>query len=296
MKMRLVLAALFAFLLVSQAALAVGISPGRIELKFVPNFNATYSFHVMNNENAPLNVQPFVYGDLAQYIIINKSAYTLAAGEYKGFEFQLNLPDTLDPGKRDTRLGVVGVNTPGGMVGAVAGVEMQFWVYVDYPEKYISVNMVYTEPSLDKPMAFDVTLFNPVNRTLTPSADLNIIEIRNGTEVTLERFDIGSVALKPGEDYVFHTTWTPKKAGDYLAVAHAYYEGATSRREFGFTVEKPQPPAVPSNPQTIQETAKKTAQNLLYSPYTAIIAVLVIAIIIVCFWPSKKKEGEKDEN
>jgi hypothetical protein len=291
MKNGLVCAAILSFLLLSQAALAIGIGPGRIEVKFVPNLNTNYTFHVANSQDRPLKVQPFVSGDLAQYITVGNDAYTLGSNEVRNFMFQVSLPASLEPGRRDTNIGVVEVTPPGGMVSAVAGVQLQFWVYVDYPEKYVSVDITYSEPELGKPMVFDVKLFNPVNRTLQTSADLDIIEIRNGTDITLERFDFGNATLNSGDERIFHASWAPQKEGNYKAVVHAYYEGETTRKEMGFNIVKPQAPPA-STPQTPQQIVKKAAQNLLYSPYTAVVIILVLAIIIVALWPEKKKEAD----
>jgi len=290
MKNGMVLAAVLCFLLLSQAALAIGIGPGRISVKFVPNLNTNYTFHVANTEDRTLKVQPFVSGDLAQYVTVGNDVYTLGPKEVRNFMFYVSMPASLEPGKYDTRIGVVEAAPPGGMVSAVAGVELQYWVYVDYPEKYISADISYSVPELGKPMAFDVTLFNPVNRTLKTSADLDIIEIRNGTDVKLERFEFGNVTLNSGDEKVFHSSWTPEKEGDYKAVAHAYYEGETTPKEMGFSVAKPQAPPAPA-PQTAEQIVKKTAQNLLYSPYTAIVALLVLAIFAVVLWPEKKGAG-----
>lgn len=280
---------LLGFLLISAPALAIGIGPARIEVKFEPNLNATYEVHVFNNEDKTVEVQPYVSGDLAKYITIDTGKLTIGPKESKIFNFKASLPVSLEPGKRDTRIGVVGLPPAGAMVGAVAGAEIQYWVYVDYPEEYISVDIMHSTPELNKQMTFEVKLFNPVNKSLSPSADLEISRSINGTDVTVERFDFGTVALVSGAEHTFNATWTPTEPGEYKLVPRAYYNGKTTRREMYFTLAAPSLPGMPPAQQG-EESPQAAAPDLWHSPYTYLIILLIIAIIAVAFWPEKRRE------
>jgi hypothetical protein len=105
-------------------------------------------------------------------------------------------------------------------------------------------------------------------------------------DYSLERFDLGTANLASGESRTFQVEWTPAKEGEYKLVARAYYGNEATRKETAFTVSAQAAPAAPTQAAV---TAKEEAQNVLYSPYTAIIAILGIMIIIVLLWPKKKK-------
>ncbi|MEM5814607.1 MAG: hypothetical protein QXD77_02220 [Candidatus Aenigmatarchaeota archaeon] len=293
MNFRTAAAALLGLLLLSIPAQAIGIGPGRIEVKFEPNTNASYEFAVMNNEGKELEISLYKSGDLAKYVTVDSGTFRLAPNEVRRFTFNVSFPPALEPGLHDTRIGAVGIPPQGATVAAVAGVEMQFWVYVDYPEKYVSVDITHTRPFLNRPVVFNVTLFNPVNRSMAATADLEISEDRNGTSVMIERFDLGGAELASGARHVLQAEWTPANYGDYTVVARAYFDGGTSRKEMGLTLT---PPNAPASGETEAQPQAQTAIDIWRSPYTHAIMILIIITLAVLLWPEKKRErdGQKE--
>jgi hypothetical protein len=286
MNMRIVFAFLAVLVVLSAPALAIGIGPGRIEVKFEPSMNATYEVQVINTEDSTEEVQPFVSGDLQNYITMDKTPIKLAPGEAKKFTFSVSMPASLTPGRHDTNIGVVGMPPSGAMVGAVAGAEIQFWVYVDYPQKYIAIETIYTRPFIGQQMFINVTLINPVNSTITASADLEIDEIKNNS-IMLDRVDFGSLSLLSGETRTFQANFTPPEAADYSMVSRAYYDGGPTKSEVGFTLTAPGAPVQPSAPT--ETPAPITAADMWKSPYTYVIIILVLIILAVLVWPEKRR-------
>jgi len=271
---------IFAFLLLSEPAWAIGIGPGRIEADFQPGAEYDYSFQVLNNEKRTIDVELYVSGDLAKYITLSENSTTLLPGEAKIFNFHIKMPEELEPGKHDTRIGAVEAVSPEAPLAARAGVELQFWVHVPYPEKYIAVDIIYSQPEINQTMEFNVTLSNPVKVNLTPSADMEILK----DDIVLERFDFGEVFLPSGSSHTFRTNWTATEEGAYKAIARAYYEGETTRKEVMFSIEAPRAEPQQPAPQKVEEKG-----SALYSPYALLIILIIIAIVIVILWPEGKK-------
>jgi len=285
MKTVLAASAILAFLTVPILAAAVGMSPARMELNFQPGFEQDYTFQVFNNDGKTLDIRLYASGDLAEYITLSQSNVTLAIGETKTFSFHVKLPQSLEPGKRDTRIGAVEMVPPGAAVAAVSGVEMQFWVYVPYPEKYIAVDIATINvPKPNRTMNFTVTLTNPVNASIDTTADF---EIQDANNTTLDRFELGGAFLKKNEFKTFPVSWIVPAYGDYKAVARANYAGQTTRKEVRFGAAEPQT----QQPQPQPAVQQPAQPDMWQSPYTYIIALLIIAIIAVALWPEKKRRS-----
>lgn len=280
MSLRVAGAAVFAFLLLCGPVMAIGIGPGRIEVDFEPGSEQDYSFQVLNNEDRRIEVELYVSGDLAEYVVLSQENASLSPGETKIFSFHVEMPGTLEPGKHDTRIGAVEAVSPQAPLAARAGVELQFWVYVPYPEKYISIDIVHSESKVNESMEFNITLRNPVKVDLTATADLEILK----DDVVLERFELGEIQLQNGSSHVFQAQWTVPEEGAYKAVARAHYEGETTKKEIAFSLELPKAQPKP------EEKKEREVPSILYSPYTLLIALIIMAIIIVWLWPQPKKK------
>jgi len=282
MKTRLFLAALLASALLSAPALGIGIGPGRIELIFAPNMEQDLGFYVSNQGERNMTVDLYASGELGKYVTMETNKAVIPGKMVKNFNFHLKLPAILEPGKRTAAIGATETEPPAGMVSALAGVEMQLWIYVSYPENYVSVMITHTSPELNKPVHFNVTLFNPLNKTMHAAADLQILDANN---TALERFDLGGADISTGESRTFQTQWLPPKGGQYNAVARAYYGKDTTRTEMGFV--SPLPVSLPA-PTPPQEVIKEAIKNPTQSPYTLLIVLLMAAIVAVAVWPTKR--------
>ena len=291
MKIKLALAVLAVLVLLPIPVQAVGISPGRIEVQFEPNLDTTYTFTVVNNEAKNVTLELYVSGDLAKYITAQRGSHPVNAGTVKELTFHVKLPAALEPGKHDTRIGVMGALQEGAMVGAQAGAEMQFWVYVQYPIKYIAAELTHSVPKTGETMVFNVKLYNPVNVSLLTSTDLELVELTKDGDITLERFDFGSVNLPKGGEQRYTARWTFPHDGDYKAVLRTSYDGITAKKEMGFGYSTPPQPTQETQPQPTIANVKKALESPSSLPYAAVIFILLLAIIAVIFWPEKKKEG-----
>ncbi len=270
--------ALAMLLLVPAQAAAVGIGPARMEMDFEPNLDRDFSVQVRNGDNISAGFRMYASGDLANYVTFRETNFTLAAGEVKTVTFNLKLPASLEPGRRDSGIGVVQEASGGAALAAQVGVEMQFWMYVPYPDSYISVSISHSKPQLGSQMGFDVTFGNPARNNLTASMEM---EIRDSNGTVHERFDFGSSYIAVGDSKTVHATWVPKGPGDYGAVARAYYDQDITAKESRFSVPKG-PGQAPTGGIILPSI------NLV--PYMAVIVLLVIAIAMVLVWPKEARK------
>ena len=275
------MSAVLAFVLLSAQANAVGIAPSTMPINFEPNLDINSSVQVRNSANSSVDFGLYASGDLARYITFEKSTVTFGPGEIRALKFNIKLPATLEPGKHKNAIGVLEVLPAGGGVAAQIGVEMLLWVYVPYPDNYIAVDIANSGPALNQRTEFTVTLSNPARNDLTTTADL---EIRDASDMMMDRFELGSGYIKVGESRTFQAGWTPRKAGDYKAVARASYVGNTTVKEKKFTVKVPATAPIPGF-----AGVEEVPPNLI--PYFALIIVLVIAIIMVLVWPKGVKKN-----
>lgn len=162
-----------AFAIIIADAHAIGISPSRTMFNFTSGMAKNMSFIVINNENKTLGVQLFVRGDLAQYVQLPENTTAIIPPLSKqGFVYSFKLPSWLEgPKVYDTRIGAVEALTSEGMVGAVAGVEAQLWIYtVETPKPdIVEGELPPIETSLPPPVV--ITPPSPTGQSGNTSAE-----------------------------------------------------------------------------------------------------------------------------
>jgi len=267
-------------LLFAAPAMGVGVSPARIEENFVPGFERSYTLYLYNSIDVPLEVEIYVTGDLAEYITINTSRMILAPKEIRPHLMLVKLPDVLEPGRRDTAIGILETQSPEAAVGARAGVEMQYWVTVPLPEKYVSIGLGYEPktPKTGEPVMMTATLNNPTEPPLNATAD---IEIQDSTRTTFYRSELGYAFLFKDASRTFYYNWTPESYGTYYAVSRAYYDGLTTKKTLKMSFTEPKQAAAPPSAEIPLEVLPDLTL------YIIIIAVLAVGIGAVLLWPSE---------
>jgi len=97
---------IFFFILVSSVQ-AIGITPARVTVDFEPGMEGVKNFCVINNQKKSMGVELFVDGGLAEYIELSATRATMNPAEYsKCFSYIYSLPDRLEPGTHEARIGV----------------------------------------------------------------------------------------------------------------------------------------------------------------------------------------------
>ncbi|MCX6767762.1 MAG: hypothetical protein NTY90_03485 [Candidatus Micrarchaeota archaeon] len=232
---------LLVFLSLLQFSAALGISPGRIDIPFQPNLTTSFSFRVIPH-SAPF-VKFTTRGDLAQYISFPVTQATIPIGSSDRFTFDVRLPQALSlPGLHDTR--IVVTEYPRGFqagaeagVGAKVAVELQFWVRVPYPGKYLEVTkfMVGNVPS-GKNAPIELGAINRGNESIANAS--TVFEIFDASGALLATIPGGWRGIGPGENAVFEAAWPTGEnpPGYYYANATLAYDRAVKQLSTRFKV------------------------------------------------------------
>lgn len=230
----------FLLSLLAQNVHAIGITPSRVTFNFKPNMEGSDQFCVLNTAKTQLNVELYISGALAQYMDISAKEVHFAEGEYiRCFVYYYKLPETLEPGLHDTRIGALEAAPPetteGTTISTRAGVEMQFWVEVPYPGKYLKLlvgipdtNNVNTRIPVElsvKSLGTEITRFNGSVDIFDYSGN-KLVTLKSSTE-TIGSQSTRSVMLE------WAGTTTP---GVYRAIGHVTYESGTANATKEFRI------------------------------------------------------------
>lgn len=219
----------------SGCALAIGIGPPRASLDFTPNLAADLNFMVVNTISQPIEAMLYVKGDLAQYITLDKASVTLQPGEQQTFAAHVRLPESIEPGVHDIRIGAVEAEAgSGGTVGARAGVESVLTITAPFAGKLIRVVA----------SAANVTFGNAARLRFEVTSIGN--ETIDALQVLSSVFDSAGNAkaglsseqrrLQPGETAVIELSWTPETKGSYVARSRVLYDGNEQQVNLSFAV------------------------------------------------------------
>ena len=123
--------------------LALGVTPARNTIDFVPDYSGGGSFKILNTENIERELVIKTRGELGSNIDLDKRRVNFAAGEKESVvNYGLTLPSTLSPG---LHIGEIVISEPeeeilGGdtIVGAKLSVVTQIYVYVPVPSASLS--------------------------------------------------------------------------------------------------------------------------------------------------------------
>lgn len=238
-----VLLVFFLVLFVSQAS-ALGITPGRTTVQFVPGQEHTGEFTVINSEHEDMQLVILVQGELNESISLSEVSFSMSASEgEKRISYSFRAPyGRLKPGTRTADIAVIKLPkrdaTGATFVGAAVGVIMQLHVLVPYPGKFAEADLNIAGPDEDGSLTFLV----PV----TSRGDLDlarvrtIIDIYSSLNEKIATVTTNEVALTSGAHAELVARWDTKgiPPGAYRAVASVLYDEDVNTVEKTFEVGK----------------------------------------------------------
>ncbi|MDD5416595.1 MAG: hypothetical protein PHU12_01315, partial [Candidatus Aenigmarchaeota archaeon] len=155
-------------------------------------------------------------------------------------KYDINLPQSLEPGTHDTRIGIVETSGPegnaGATIGAIAGVEMQLWIKVPYPGYYIAATLNVPDIGVGEstPITLEVNNLGQ-NNINSLTATVNIYDSENNIVGTTQT-DTISMITKKTETFLLNWDSQNMDAGIYKAIAEINYDGNTKSTETTFTI------------------------------------------------------------
>ncbi len=237
-------AALFLVLLATvlistNLALALGIGPAKIIIEFQPLAQSKYNFIVVNEIDAPKQIELYVAGDeeASKYFNLFEKTVMLKPKETRGFYFTFNQPAEMAPGQHKVRIGAVESLPGAGQLGARIGVESIVVIEVPVPGKYIVVNSLEVPNiAVGQPLPIKLTLVNRGNQTVEKvAAAFDVLNSRGQREATVL---VTESNIVPAESRTIaaEIKTTELLAGKYGLKAAIDYDGNKAEAEASFGV------------------------------------------------------------
>lgn len=219
-----------AFLAVSfslvQPSLAIGISPSRIEMDFVRGQSSMYQISIVGegHPNIVVSSKQSEYCGLSDYIKPEKTQLTLNPGERVYIGINITLPsDYPRPGVH--YCGVVAEEVSQGDssgVSAFSAVQMQVFIRVPYPERYLEGEFSVPNVNLSGKARMTISLESMGLKNVTASA---VITVRDSDGRVVATILTDSVFVESMGDGSLEAQWDTSgmPAGRYFAEALVEY-------------------------------------------------------------------------
>ena len=220
---------------------ALGVSPGRKTIDFVPNLEKDITITVFNNEHRDFTAAISTRGELGNYIELAQTELKFSSGDSeKSFNYKIKLPNYLDkPGshKAEIVIGEISGADEGKdtVIGALVAVVSQLDVKVPYPGKYVVLNldMVNTKPNEE--VKFFIRVTNLGEENIEHAMAVITILDQNDNEIV--KLDTDSKTIKAKGRGELKGRWLADvDLGDYKAVAVVYYDDLKAVVERSFTL------------------------------------------------------------
>ena len=223
-----------------QIVSAVGISPAKKYINYVPGESETNTIRVFSDSVSDMDIIVHVQGDIAKYIELEKEFIEIKEGQKQAeIKYTINMPDELlKPGIHEGD--IIAFEVPKGKdinefgVGAVIAVSSAVKLRVPYPKKYAEANLYIENAEQGEGVGFLIPVFNYGLESFETYAK---IEIYGATYEKIDEFYTNTLTLQPKEDGQLGGGWIADvNQGIYKAVVTIYYGEEIIRLEENFDV------------------------------------------------------------
>ena len=218
------------FILPELSRAALGVSPGKIEINFESNLEASYTFQAIGDDPS-VELEIFTRGELGKYVTFDKKP--LAGGGV--FTAALKLPEKIDkPGVHEIMIVVREKVDEATGIGTAVAIQAPIYIHVPYPGKYAEIAL----------SSHNVNAGEPVNLYLTVISrgkeDINVnpeIEIFSENE-SVEKFSLEQAAVKSQESVTLKKILNTSnyRPGSYTALALVYYDAGSAKTASEFKI------------------------------------------------------------
>lgn len=234
-------------ILLMKNVLAIGITPGRISLDYLPGKAKSFKVEIINNQHKNFNAVVYVKGELKDYIKLDKEIIEVRQSQYLvPVTFKVNLPD-LEPGMHQTDLVILELpeefisETEGvvsdlrTLVSATIAVASTITVDVPYPGKYLKIDLDVSEANAGDYINFIIPLYNLGEENIdNVNAEIFIL---GATNEEIARLDTNSLSIKSKEKRELVASWKANvNPGKYRAKVKVNYDGNVAKIEKNFGV------------------------------------------------------------
>ncbi len=215
------------FITLINAAHAIGVTPARIVEPFGPNLEQEFSFNVVNNDHKDFDAILYPQGELASYVLLEKSTVHLSAADNEiTVHYRVAVPYELrKPG--DNIINIVVEEATSGYdqqvtVSSKLSVVHQLILKSPYAGTYASLKFTTNNPEITDDLAFSFAIMNEGAEKIDEfKANVELIDV-DGNSVVRRDYVFG--ALSPGDQRKDVRVLDQKLVpGRYHAIARLYY-------------------------------------------------------------------------
>ena len=223
------------------SVLALGISPSKITMDFIPNEEFEFEGQVINTGDGTLEFDIYADAELKDFITLLTPDYLLL-GPYQSsvFRFRIKLPDKFDrPGEH---IGIIWaatrVESEEGIAIARIKVGMKIVVRVPYPGKYAEIKLDIENANVNDTVLFEITATNLGKENITSArGEIKILNMENETVVVLQT---EGKPIETTKIETFRATWfSDVEPGLYKVEATLFYDGENTSLEMAFNLGAP---------------------------------------------------------
>ncbi len=226
----------------SADAHAIGVTPGRKTIDFVPGLEQQISFTILNNEHKEFKALVYAEGDLKDHVYAEKSLVEFTEDkDSEQFTYTIRLPsDIEEPGDHWARIIVMELppgqtENKGSLVLATTAVVHQLKVKVPYPGKFATAELKVSDVQPGQPINFYITLLNVGEEDIGQA--WATIDIMGATNERIATIETGKMSIKSKDRGELVAAWNADiNPGTYHAVATVHYDDKVTRTEKNFAV------------------------------------------------------------
>ncbi|MBU2637453.1 MAG: hypothetical protein KJ955_00600 [Nanoarchaeota archaeon] len=238
----LMMAILIAAMLLPLTA-AIGVSPGRTTIDFVPNAEHELSFDIINDQGKDMRVMLEIEGDADNTdIYLEKKVIEIKAGESrKHIDYRARLPEMFkSPGTKEIRISIIPMIDEKSdqplQINTMVGVITQLRIKVPEKGKYLSATGIEIEPgSKETATTFLIPVSN-IGTERIGSVKANIT-ITNPSGKAIATLQTQEIAVESKGSAVLKAVWSGERdEGRYNANAVIMYDSKSITLEKAFNV------------------------------------------------------------
>jgi hypothetical protein len=237
----LTISLIFLLCFLTPSVSALGISPGKITMDFVPNEEFEFEGYITNTGGGIIELDVYTDAELKDYLTLLTPDF-IVLGPYESvlYRFKLKLPEKFEiPGEH---MGVIWaaqhLDEAGG--GAVARVKVgaKIIVRVPYPGKYAVIKLDIENANVNDTVVFDITVSNLGKENITNArGEIRIMNMENRTIAVLQT---EGKPIETAKSETLRATWfSDVDPGLYQAKVTVSYDGEIAELERIFSLGAP---------------------------------------------------------
>ncbi len=219
---------------------ALGISPSRKTIPFTSDLQQEIAFTVLNGENKDLDVIIYPRGELADYVLIEKSSLHIPASQRAAkVKYKINVPYSVrKPGIN--QLDIVVEEIPSDyekqtVISGKVAVVHQLLLTSPYNGKYLRAMLTTNNPEEGKNLELSFALFNEGTKKIEAIKGEVTVLNSNFESIAQSNYDFDPLDFGESRKDV-KTMYLNLHPGDYYVKANIKYEGRIINLDAAFTV------------------------------------------------------------